>query len=106
MSQPWNSKKALFLASSVALLALGVVLFLWGRNRGGQPIDEDDPERTVRVDVDAFREGAREAGITFKMNFLEGEQGENFKTNLYDHGCGVVIGDYDNDGFDDIYFLN
>jgi len=35
-----------------------------------------------------------------------GEQGENFKINLYDHGCGVVVGDFDRDGFDDVYFLN
>jgi hypothetical protein len=54
----------------------------------------------------SFRESAREAGITFRMSFLPGEQGENFKINLYDHGCGVAIGDYDGDGCDDIYFTN
>jgi hypothetical protein len=53
-----------------------------------------------------FREGAREAGITFRMAFLPQEQGENFKINLYDHGCGVAVGDFDGDGFDDIYFCN
>ncbi len=40
------------------------------------------------------------------MNFLPKEQGEKFKINLYDHGCGVVVGDYDGDGHDDLYFLN
>jgi hypothetical protein len=53
-----------------------------------------------------FREIAREAGITFRMAFLPKEQGEKFKINLYDHGCGVAIGDYDGDGHDDIYFVN
>ena len=53
-----------------------------------------------------FRDSARESGITFRMSFLASEQGENFKINLYDHGCGVVVGDFDGDGFDDIYFLN
>jgi enediyne biosynthesis protein E4 len=45
-------------------------------------------------------------GIDFKMQFLRGEQGENFKINLYDHGCGIVVGDIDADGDDDLYFLN
>jgi hypothetical protein len=40
------------------------------------------------------------------MNFLPAEQGENFKVNLYDHGCGVAVGDFDGDGHDDVYFLN
>ncbi len=53
-----------------------------------------------------FRDRARESGLTFRMSFLASEQGEFFKTNFYDHGCGVVVGDYDGDGFDDIYFLN
>ena len=53
-----------------------------------------------------FQERAKEAGIAFRMNFLPNEQGEHFKINLYDHGCGVAVGDYDGDGHDDIYFLN
>ena len=53
-----------------------------------------------------FRECARECGIDFQMAFLPKEQGEHFKVNLYDHGCGVAVGDYDGDGRDDIYFLN
>src|SRR5438552_3961593 len=53
-----------------------------------------------------FREAARESAIDFRMAFLPTEQGEKFKFNLYDHGCGVVIGDYNGDGHDDVYFLN
>src|SRR5205085_9163168 len=53
-----------------------------------------------------FREAARAAGINFRMNFLPNEQGEKFKINLYDHGCGVAVGDFDGDGFEDIYFVN
>jgi len=40
------------------------------------------------------------------MNFLPREQGERFRINLYDHGAGLAIGDYDNDGREDLYFLN
>lgn len=54
-----------------------------------------------------FQERAQQAGITFRMNNLPNEQGEQrFRINLYDHGAGLAIGDYDNDGRDDIYFLN
>jgi uncharacterized protein (TIGR03067 family) len=34
------------------------------------------------------------------------EQGESFKINLYDHGSGVAVGDFDGDGLDDIYLVN
>ena len=53
-----------------------------------------------------FQERAREAGITFRMHDLPREQGEQFHINLYDHGSGLAVGDYDNDGREDIYFLN
>ena len=53
-----------------------------------------------------FSETARESGLVFSMEFLPGEQGENFKINLYDHGCGVAVADIDGDGDDDVYFLN
>ena len=56
--------------------------------------------------VSGFQERAREAGIAFHMHDLPQEQGEHFRINLYDHGSGLAVGDYDNDGRDDIYFLN
>jgi hypothetical protein len=54
----------------------------------------------------AFKECATEVGITWQMRFLPEEQGEKFKINLYDHGCGLAVADFDGDGFDDIYFVN
>src|SRR5262245_43412553 len=53
-----------------------------------------------------FEDHTFDAGIDFRMSFLPEEQGEKFKINLYDHGCGVVVGDYDGDGYDDVYLLN
>lgn len=53
-----------------------------------------------------FVEAAAESGIDFQMAYLPGEQGEKFKINLYDHGCGVAVADDDGDGHDDIYFVN
>jgi hypothetical protein len=53
-----------------------------------------------------FRECARQSGLTFRMAFLPAEQGEKFKINLYDHGCGVAVADFDGDGYDDVYFVN
>jgi hypothetical protein len=53
-----------------------------------------------------FREAAAASGIAFHMAFLPNEQGEHFRVNLYDHGCGVAVGDYDGDGHEDVYFVN
>jgi hypothetical protein len=63
--------------------------------------DEDAGGSSIR-----FVDRAEEAGITFRMAFIPGEQGEKFKINLYDHGAGVAAGDIDGDGDDDLYFLN
>jgi hypothetical protein len=59
------------------------------------------PERT-----DGFRDRAVQSGINFRMNFLPTEQGERFRINIYDHGCGLAVADFDGDGKDDIYFTN
>jgi enediyne biosynthesis protein E4 len=53
-----------------------------------------------------FRECATEVGITWKMNFLPNEQGEKFKINLYDHGCGLAVGDFEGNGREGLYFCN
>ncbi|HEX7596109.1 MAG TPA: VCBS repeat-containing protein, partial [Gemmatimonadaceae bacterium] len=53
-----------------------------------------------------FQDRAQQAGLAFRMNLLPREQGERFRINLYDHGSGLAVGDFDNDGREDIYFLN
>ena len=102
------ARKTVLVAAPLAVLALAVAVFLATRNGGtpDTPPEDDDRESSVRTNLAGFRERARESGITFRMNFLPAEQGEKFKINLYDHGCGVAVGDFDGDGHDDIYFLN
>jgi enediyne biosynthesis protein E4 len=102
----WILKTALCIGL-LAVVVIGVVYSLRSRDRGEEidKPDSRDPEPLPQRLTD-FRECAREAGITFRMTFLTTEQGKVFKANLYDHGCGVAVGDYDGDGRDDIYFLN
>ncbi len=95
------SQRGLILGSSlaaVAVAAVGLVGWFVYSNRPDQP--PPDPASL------AFRECAAEAGLTFPMRFLPQEQGETFKINLYDHGAGVAVGDFDGDGHDDLYFCN
>ncbi|MFN2571887.1 MAG: CRTAC1 family protein [Gemmatimonadales bacterium] len=82
-------------ATSVALPLAATLLITAACRRGAQPASSK-----------GFEERAREAGITFFMHDLPKEQGETFHINLYDHGAGLAVGDYDNDGREDIYFLN
>jgi hypothetical protein len=87
----------------VTLFVLTLAFFVGPRNT----LDEqDESEHGTRPNAPGFREEAEKAGITFRMSFLPAEQGEKFKINLYDHGCGVAVGDFDGDGHDDIYFVN
>ena len=84
---------ALAVAFVVVVLIAGY--FLLGRSKNG-----------ASRGGSGFQERAQQAGIAFRMNFLPREQGERFRINLYDHGAGLAVGDYDNDGREDIYFLN
>jgi enediyne biosynthesis protein E4 len=74
------------------------------------PREEEYPRRHTGPPLDPgsllFRECATEVGLTWQMRSLPGEQGETFKINLYDHGCGLAVADFDGDGRDDIYFCN
>src|SRR5262245_7306973 len=89
-----SPRVALIVACAAAAAAAGG----WLAFRGGGP-GEGSP-------AGPFRECATDAGLTWQMSFLPNEQGERFKINLYDHGSGVAVGDYDGDGRDDLYFCN
>src|SRR5436309_2513183 len=95
-----------FLAAALVLLVASGVVVVVVRNRLGAEVHGAGDAEVPLGRPPGFEERARESGITFRMNFLPGEQGEKFKTNLYDHGCGVAVGDFDGDGHDDIYLVN
>ena len=84
-----TKSRAVAPALALALVVAGLITAC-GRPKGGS----------------GFQERAQAAGIEFRMNLLTKEQGERFRINLYDHGAGLAVGDYDNDGREDIYFLN
>jgi len=83
--------------ASVLAVAIGIAVIFIGYVAFAAPSPSSGP---------GFEERARAAGIAFQMHNLPNEQGESFRINLYDHGSGLAVGDYDNDGRDDIYFLN
>jgi len=87
----WKPRLVLF--ALIAVVAAGGLLWWDG---------PDEPPTGPRI----FRETALEAGIDWQMSFLPNEQGETFKINLYDHGCGLAVGDFDGDGHEDLYFCN
>ena len=98
-------KPPVWVLACLAIVTISGAFFLLSGERYGQHGEE-------RMGAEAgehgggFHDVALESGLTFKMAFLPNEQGERFKINLYDHGCGVAVGDFDGDGFDDIYFVN
>jgi hypothetical protein len=105
MGELFKRGRAGFLMLAVTALVLASLgLLLANRYRQSSPGTLAEP-----VDVRepaGFRDMARQAGISFRMSFLANEQGENFKINFYDHGCGLAVGDYDGDGHEDLYLVN
>ena len=80
--------------SILAFVALVIVVTLsagWDRDR-----------HSSSAAVPGIRDVLRQSGIDFRMRQQEPEI---FKVNLYDHGCGVAVADYDGDGDDDVLFL-
>jgi hypothetical protein len=90
----------------VLVAASAISMFVAACSKPKEVSTDGNPNEQAVEQSGGFKECAPEVGINFHMAFLPGEQGEKFKINLYDHGCGVAIGDYDGDGFDDIYFVN
>jgi hypothetical protein len=97
-----SERKSTFSLPIIAVCSLAVAGLLFVVF---QMFDEDDAPPIAPSET-GFHEMAAEVGLDFQMGFLPNEQGETFKINLYDHGCGVAIGDYNGDGHDDIFFLN
>src|SRR5215469_726799 len=95
------SRRASNLALSI-VIALTAAIALLGYRR----LQNAATESAAAPRSPGFRDLAVDSNIDFQMRFLPNEQGEKFKVNLYDHGCGVAVADYDGDGDDDVLFLN
>ncbi len=91
---------------SLVLIASGLAGACGDDGPNGVAPNGGGDESDVTTRRAGFVEVAEEIGIRFDMKFLPGEQGENFKINLYDHGSGVLVGDVDGDGHEDLYLLN
>src|SRR5262245_15887080 len=90
-----------YIALGVVVLSALAAYLILGTSR------EEPKPRPDGMLLDKYlRDRAAEVGLNFRMAFMPGENGEKFKTNLYDHGCGVAVADIDSDGYDDIYFCN
>ncbi|HET6880162.1 MAG TPA: CRTAC1 family protein, partial [Pirellulales bacterium] len=75
-------------------------------HRGDKARQPDDARPVADLPADdrgGFHDMLPESGIDFRMRQQLAEQ---FKLNLYDHGSGVAVADYDGDGDDDVLFLN
>ena len=89
--------KIVLIVVACGLLAVVVGYTIWRLN------DVPTPPPTTGKN---FRDIAEEAGLTFINHYIPTEQGEIYKANLYDHGSGLAIADFDGDGHDDLYFVN
>ena len=87
--------------AGILLVAIAVVVL----TRDDKPADNPGPENPAKT-AGGFHDIAAESGLTFRMGFLPDESGTTFKINLYDHGCGVSVADYNGDGHEDVLFLN
>src|SRR6516225_423210 len=97
------SRVFIIMAALLVLVVAGAfILYLVPATGPGNPVASGSLDEAAP----GFQDRATESGLTFRMQFLAKEQGEKFKINLYDHGSGVAVADYDGDGHDDIYFVN
>ncbi|MHB1426625.1 MAG: CRTAC1 family protein [Gemmataceae bacterium] len=88
------------------VLTLGFGVYEYISRQGEEEAKESEEYQRPSERGPGFREDSVKSGLHFHMSFLPAEQGWDYKINPYDHGAGLAVGDFDGDGFDDVYFLN
>jgi len=90
------ARRALAIAVVVALLIAGYVLL--ARHTGHEP--------AAPTAGSGFRNALRKPGLRFGCISCRRSRASRSTSTCIDHGSGLAVGDYDNDGREDIYFLN
>ena len=95
-----------------AIVLAASFFFLWlpacERSKDGASTKKAAPASTVgkTIEPPRFNDVLSATGITFTHHFLDTETGSRYRVNPYDHGSGLAIADVNNDGKEDIYFLD
>jgi enediyne biosynthesis protein E4 len=89
-----------------AAFCVPILIAACGDERDAAPAEQVLASTPRAATGPRFEECAESAGLNFHMAYLPGEQGENFRINLYDHGTAVAAADVDGDGRDDVFFCN
>jgi hypothetical protein len=99
-------RRWMLLAIPAVVLVVGVGVYALISREDAEQAEEPLEWERPSSRGPGFREQSLESGLKFHMNFLPAEQGWDYKINPYDHGAGLAVGDFDGDGFDDVYFVN
>jgi hypothetical protein len=99
-------RRSLLLVLPAVLLVLGLRVYqIVSRQDAEEVVEPGEYERPADRGP-GFGEESDKYGLKFHMSFLPAEQGWDYKINPYDHGAGLAVGDFDGDGFDDVYLVN
>jgi enediyne biosynthesis protein E4 len=87
------------------LLALAATSLIACGGSDSTAVPQKAAGRTL-VSGPRFTDVLADSSITFRHHFLDSESGSSYRINPYDHGSGVFVADVNQDGLEDLYFLD